>query len=388
MRRFSFTLLLILAGCATQNQYTPVTPQTELGQPKLPALQVVNEHPSMAMYQACLAFDTESVMQHCRSNRIGATDMQLALQKSQRFEHHQDSRYSPDYTLHVATAQYLEESMEGLGNAVVSGLSLMLIPMHQAFVLKAEATLRWRGIPLELITIETPFTQSLTLANTTIDPHSQMAEAISAALLEQLEARDAFSVQFLAQKLGTSDYDLALIVPNQVGNYQLDQREWRRHPLQGAWVSYIDKNFQFDQFSLAVYPIKATDWQDIKATLEKEAMALQKDMLLDARQQKHELRFNDLQRLSWSIKGQTLDVYQMSAAHQADTGEALETRIYLFIQEDKVVATSSTLSGDNAPVQAFEAATQQLASTIQVPAESLFMAQLRKEWRETNSNNN
>ncbi|BFM10671.1 hypothetical protein R50072_08240 [Simiduia litorea] len=387
MRRFSFSLLLMLVGCATQNQYTPVTPQTELGQPKFPALQVVNEHPSMAMYQACEAFDTESLMHHCRSNRIGATDMQLAFQKSQRFELHQDTRYSPDYTLHVATAQYLEENIEGLGNAVVSGLSLMLIPMHQAFVLKAEATLRWRGIPLELITIETPFTQSLTLVNNTTDPHSQMAEAISAALLEQLEAKDAFSVQFLAQRIGTSDYDNALIVPSQVGNYQLDQRAWHRHPLQGALVTYIDKDFQFDQFSLAIYPIKSTDWQHVKATLDKEANSLQKDMSLEARQQNVELRFSDIKRLVWPVNGKALDVYHMSAAHQTEAGEPLQTRIYLFLKEDKVVVSSSTLAGENAPIQAFEAATQQLARDIQVPAESLFMAKLRKHWRTTNDKN-
>ncbi len=378
----ALTTVMLLAGCATQNQYTQVAPPAVAGQPSLPAIEVFNDRPSVVMRQQCKAFDQQSVLHHCQLNRINAQDVQRALFKSEQFAPNEDTRFTPDYTLQLATAKYLQEDMEGFGNALVSGLSLMLIPLHQTFTLKAEATLRWRGQLLDTFEVEAPFTQSVNLANQQLDLHAQMAEAIGAALLTELQTRALFTPEFLAQQIKASDYQRDLVVPEQVGNYQLEQRLWLQHPLQGSYLTFVDKDFQFDQFNLSVYPIRRADWHDTYAALDMEAVNLQTDMTQTAKEYNAALNFQPRAQLTWPTDNGSLLVMQLAAKHHSDEGEPLNTRIFLFVKEDKVVVASSTLAGENPPLEAFEMAAQQLARELVVPVESPFMAALRQEWRD------
>ncbi|UTA47071.1 hypothetical protein L1F30_12970 [Simiduia sp. 21SJ11W-1] len=371
----------LLAGCATKNQYTPIAQAPAFEAGNLPPIAVFTQHPSNALRKACSEFTQQSLMHHCRLNTVSGEKIQQALYKSGQFSAQDEPQYTPDYTLQLATARYHEEKVEDLGNAVVSGLSLMLVPLLQTFEFHTEVNLRWRGQLLDTFSVTAPFTQSVNLANPQTKFFQQTAEAVAAALLAELSARNSFSPEFLAEKLQSTHYGRDLQLPQSAGNYLLDERLWLRHPLQGTVVNFIHKDFQFDQFTLSIYPLRRLDWHDTEAAIAYEANALQADIQATAAAHNTEVSFDTPAHLTWKIRNTKVPVIYLTGKHTGPEGEQLTSRIYILAQQDKALLASSTLEGENPPLAGFEQAVQALTAELQVPPESPFMAGLRTELR-------
>lgn len=150
------------------------------------------------------------------------------------------------------------------------------------------------------------------------------------------------SGQYLAGALEASDYTHGLATPGRAGEYIRTGETAHGSPFDGVAFSYARPEFQFDEYVVSIYPIRATSWIDYAAVLAGEMQLIRADFeaALDAGDWR-DVRFGDQQQLLVNSPGGG-SVGILQPVNLVDlNGEPFIVRIYLIIREDKVVALSN-----------------------------------------------
>ncbi|MGH1372385.1 MAG: hypothetical protein ACRBBW_10140 [Cellvibrionaceae bacterium] len=375
-------LSFFLGACAVTNEFQVVEYQTETASP-LPPVSVFYKQPDTDFRRACKAYAEASVMDHCTINRVNMSAVADALYESRLFEAVDYRNEDSEYQLLVSSATYNNESGEDIGSAVVSGATLMLAPMSISTIIKIEAALVWRGMLVERYQFEVPFTQRMSLLTMDQNTDADLGKSIASHFLQKFQQDDIFSAEVLVGRLESSDYRKELVLPEQVGPFIKDDLYLYRHPFQGAQTRYVHDRFGFSYVDVFVYPIRQIHWESGDHILEKEVGNYRKDLeLMEKELMMNDLAFEADSRELWHLGDGSQSVARVISRFRDQEAADMVSQMYLFHQKDKFIKVRATYESELETKPDVEGFVRELSASILVPDESLFMAKIRKRWRE------
>lgn len=374
---------ILVAGCATNNQIT-LAPFVQDPGDKLPPVTVFLKRPSDTFSADCRAFADESVLNHCAVNTLNLSKFQQALKQTGAFEDVIFADDEVDYRLLVTTAVYNNGTGEEFGNAVVSGATLMLAPLVDSLQIRVEASLYWYGNELKSFHYDIPFEQRASLFSMNQDTESDIASSVASYILHDLQSESLFTPQALARQLHSTDYDVERQFPAEVGDYAYYGDHIFTHPFRGIQVRYLHSQRAADFVDVFVYPVRSPYWQsDVATLLEKESTNIRRDVeLVINEQQFTDLHFGNNHSDNWRIGDRKLPLLRFNHEYTDLVVNTFSSTTYLTIIEDKFVKLRHTGLKGAVDADAVEAFGKQMLEQIQVPPESLFMARVRKQWRD------
>ncbi|MCB1704133.1 MAG: hypothetical protein KDI17_04675 [Halioglobus sp.] len=375
-------LLALAAGCTTTTKPKVSAESNVYGDVLWPEVSLFYKEPSDALRERCIEFDQASLLQHC-DLRLLTLDYELEqLRESNYFAAVKFADSNVDFAIAITQASFLDESAGGIANAALSGATLLLVPFTQEYDIVVEVLILWRGHVIRETSYEFTFAPTTALYTNPEQEKIELAGKITASIIEDIKNNDVLSGQYLADALGASDYTNELVVPERAGEYLRMGETAQGTPFDGVAFSYARPEFQFDEYAVSIYPIRATSWIDYAAVLSEEMKLIRADFetALKAGEWR-DVRFAEQREvLVESPRGgsagivQTVDLVDLN-------GDPYIGRIYLMVKEDKIVALSNFV-----PVTYEQPDSQVFLSTflggLVVPVESPFMAKLRQQQRE------
>ena len=375
-------LLGVASGCTTTTKPRVSAESNVYGDVLWPEVSLFYKEPSEALRNRCIEFDTASLMQHC-SLRLLTLDYELEqLRDSNYFADVKFSDSNLDFAIAITQASFLSESASGVVNAAVSGATLLLVPFTQEYDVIVEVAILWRGHVIREMEYALTYAPTTALYENPEQEKIELAGQITARIIEDIKSNNVLSGQYLADALQASDYTHDLSTPERAGEYVRTGETAQGTPFDGVVLSYARPEFQFDEYVVSIYPIRATSWIDYAAVLSGEMELIRTDFetALKAGEWR-DLRFGDQQELLVKSPGggnvgivQTVNLVDLN-------GEPFIGRIYLLVKEDKIVALSNFVPTAYEQPDA-ELFLSTFLGDMQVPGESPFMAALRQQQRE------
>ncbi|WP_317930462.1 hypothetical protein [Halioxenophilus sp. WMMB6] len=381
------TLLLfigcwLLAACSTTNEIVLANYATDLEQ-KYPPVSLFLKQPSEELNKDCAAYDKLPLMRECKVNPIPLQQLVDEAQASGLFEETYYTNSNADYQLSITTTYYLGGKVSELGNAILSGLTLMTLPMKKQILIKTDSLLTWRGIPIAHLQQEIPYTSRTSLTSSSDDPYRNPAKSVISHILNELQGQQSFSEEVLVSKLNSTNYRQDLHLPDELVDFIFDSQTQFRHPFWGTQLRYVHNQFAFDYVDIFIYPVRDWRWDNTTEQLAAESQRVRKDIEFYAdRDHFNQLQFNNERTLNLGSGSQARPVAAFDGILTNSAGERLLTHTYLFIKEDKFVKLRATFNiTDNDTTPALDGVVAQLINEGVVPKESLFMSELRNKWR-------
>ena len=379
---FCCLLPLILTGCSSTNQII-VADYIIDSEKKLPSVTVFLQRPSEAFRQECETFDSKSVLHHCLLNRLNLSKFSQEIQQSGLFNDVFYANQDIDYRLLVTTGSYNLEGGDDLGSAIISGATLMLTPTIISTNIKVEASLYWYEYELKRFQYDLPVQLRASLFSLNQDTERDIAKSVASHILRDIQSEELFSPSYIAKILQSSDYKNSLKAPDQAENYLRYDTFIFNHPFQGAMVRYLEDAYPSDNIDVFVYPVRATSWESNEETLSKEIANTKKDIELSNKENNVEtVRVDNSNPLSFQRNGQVINALAFESEHHDSLYNEYISQTYLMIINDKFVKVRHTTLKGGSSRKDLGRFVQQIASNIVIPSESLFMAKVRKRWRE------
>ena len=373
---------LLLGACATQ----PTDDTSPLAEPDYPPISLFYKHLSDSLDHECRTFSEQSLLHHCVSNPFELRMLQQDLQHTGKFRDVLLADAEAQYQVHTSIAVLDQESGGELGNAALSGATLMILPLVMQKTLRAEIAVTWHQLPIKRYEYTVPFEYSASLFTPASSYDRKLTNLVSERLLADLQQENIFSGAYLMAALQASDYEHDLSVPDAVDEYFLDERHILNNPFHGAVLTFQHKQFAFDRAEVFVYPIRSTEWQDTANISAREAEILRTELQQMAHQgQIQDLKLDAVQPLRWQLGDgkQYSGVYYNGSLTDLD-GQNGRTATYIFTKGDKFVRVRAVfpMQEDSFAVQNPDDFVKALLKNIQPPAESVFMARLRQQRRQ------
>lgn len=233
----------------------------------------------------------------------------------------------------------------------------------------AEFTLQWRGIEIDSKAFDSKVIKN---DSSSQDSHYAKSEAhlLVYRWLEHVKQTGLFTSQFLFQALEASNYDVALEVPDTIGEFTKLDTQLFSDPFSGAITRYTHPDFEDALVDVTVYPFLSQ-------------LALEESVLLPKQLE------NDLQKASVTAELQQLTLSQVNPASHytvnsvvsgwrlglsatSEVSPTIFATTYVFKQEDKIVKVSTTFPSDFS-----DTIVNQLIVQIKVPQESEMMKKVR-----------
>ncbi len=375
-------LLAAVTACTTVTK-PRISPEPNVyGDVLWPEVSLFYKEPSDQLRSRCTEFNKYSVLQHCDMTLL---KLDYELEQFQKSNYFADVKFSDrdiDFAIAITQANFLDESAGGIANAALTGATLLLVPFTQHHDVVVEVAIFWRGNVIRQMEYELTYAQTISLYENPEQAKIELAGEIAARIIEDIKRDDVFTGQYLAKTLDASDYTDELVAPDRVGEYLKSGETALGDPFEGAAFSYARPEFQFDEYVVSIYPIRATSWIDYAAVLAAEMALIRADF--DAALKAGEWRavtFGDQQELLVKTPGGG-NVGIMQTVNLVDiNGEPFIGRIYLLIEEDKIIGVSNFV-----PAAYAQPDPQEFLSSffpaLQVPAESIYMAKKRQQQRE------
>ncbi|WP_156820797.1 hypothetical protein [Dasania marina] len=382
MRYLLLLSSLLLTACSVTNQVPMAAYQQGLA--KLPPITVFLKQPDDDFRKACEDFDRGSVLDHCDLNHVSLEKFYSVLKSADVFEDVLYANKEVGYQLVLSTARYHDEDAEELGSAVTAGLTLMIAPMIMTQHIKVDAGIYWYGYELGNFDYDLPIELRLSVLNTQQDIEGDIAKSISSHLLHDIQQGDYFSAGYLAHVLDSNNYEVELQTPEVANNYLRDGIAYYHHPYQGAQVRYIHKSNDMDYIDVFVYPVRSPYWQqDIVGLLEKEAANIRKNIVLTHQQ----LEFSDTdfspdQLRHLPLANSNVEVLYFENEYIDLVQNTNASKTYVVLLNDKFVKVRHTAIKGYDDKKEVDAFVTRLINEVSVPEESVFMANMRKQWRD------
>ncbi len=366
-------------GCATHKFV--VADFEKSAAPRFPAISVFGLKATDEFRAECEAFDAKSALHHCRMDQLKGDALRAALEATGQFARVALGDEREPYALAVGLAAYDEETATELGTAAVAGGSLFLVPMRNEIELAVRARLFAYGEPVRSFDYRIPFTLVGSWATLDSDGTREIATSIASYLVRDLQKGDSFSDDALRAQLKAEDYRRDFIVPERVGRFRRSELEVARNPLEGAhWRFEHDEGL--GHVLVSARPIRHWRFEQ-EERLAIEADAFRKDLaLLGKDGTLAGLELQPIETLRWTVGGKEVRALHFDGAQRSPSGEETATRTTLVVRGDKIVVFAARFEKGAAALDEFPAFAEALAGQLALPEESLFMARLRKQWRD------
>ncbi len=377
--------LLLLTACAAQ-QGGPEGVLAAAEAPRYPGISLFYKHLSDDLEQECAEFQSRSMLHHCSEGEFHLSNLQQALTQSGAFQQVTIAGDHNEFQVMVSTVVLDQESGSEIGNAALSGATLMLVPIKIEKTIRAEVVITWQNLPIKRYDYTLPFNYSASLLTPTFNYRKELSQRIAAQLLGDLQQENAFAGAQVMAALEASDYGDDLGIGDSVGGYFFDEKHIFSNPFHGAVLSFIHRQFAFDHAEVFVYPVRNTDWHEAAALTQSEAENVRTELSLMQRQGNlNALELDDPTPLQWIVDGQRYDGTFYSGHLIDNEGREARTATYIFIKGDKFVRTQAVfpLVEGSAKVNNPDDFARSLLQQLEPPTESPFMARLRRERRQS-----
>ncbi len=376
-------LLCTLVGCATTNQLTLAEYEVN-AERMLPPVSVFLRRPSEVFRQKCEAFDNESFLNHCGLNRLDLGKFVTELKHPGVFKDVLYANKDVGYRILVTTGSYNSEGGKDLGSAAIAGATLMLAPIVMSANIKVDAALYWYDYELKRFQYDLPIEMRASLLSMDQDTDRDVAKSVASHILRDVQAGELFSAAFLAKTLKSSDYSSELLVPDRVADYFREGLQVYNHPFNGAMVRYIEDTAPADYIDVFVYPIRSAHWSDEENILAKEIENVKKDIELfnkENNMESYQLVNNEF--VAFQAADKSINSLMFEGNYEDSLSNQYVTQTYLMIIKDKFLKVRHTALKGGVSRKNIEKFISQLLKGTAVPEESLFMAKLRKRWRDS-----
>jgi len=386
MRIFAIAgLALFLASCVSTES---VENRSAASEPDLPAITLFRSDLSDALRQDCSAYRSQSMLHYCEENHYDINTLANTLKDTGRFERVSYGRAPVDYQVFISSTTKHQDDAKRFANAVVSGASLMLIPMQMEMVLNTEFTILWRGEKVDSFSLEFQASQPISILQKPEHKVDFFARLLADRLMEVIDEHDPFTADRLARALQSSDYT-QMEIPEALSDYRQIARFQYHDPLLGTMVSYHHSQFAFDRVDVFVYPIRAIDWADPQKVIALEMENVRSEILhLEREGHIDAVEMSAAGTTQWRT-GQTGTAIGFMEGHYSNgQGERFYTATYVFIMEDKFVKVRASfpINDEGADIQPPHGFARALLDSLSVPQESLFMSRIRQAHRNSSMN--
>lgn len=349
--------------------------QNAPAEPIWPEVTVFHDSPTTETKAACAETNDNAFLETpCQRTFIGLQRYQQALDATGLFQGVTQADRSNPFTVAFAfaTIRINKTSAEELGNAVLSGSTLLLIPMKEKSDVTAEVLVAFGGYPLKRYQYELPYERvaGLLTGDGSKKADSQLVSALTDRFIADAMRDNLFAPAEVHKNLQCSDYLQEFVVPDRIGPYTRGKTTLSTNPLEGATVTYAHNTFQDTEVNMSAYPIFRTQWRDIRGTITDEIAQSRRQLRVAADENDWEPpEFPPIDELSWQ------DGIACSKG-RVPIGErdTVPSTACVAIREDKFIVAS--LAGAQLIDQAV---LREAVSAVRVPKASLFMAKVRSE---------
>lgn len=370
----------LVAGCMSSNPLPTAFYSTGEGQ-QFPAVAVFAREPGDEVAAACAAA-------RCIEDGAVRNALYWELRRSQAFaEIGLGNSTDADYALHLSVHRFHTGNQAGeFAQAMVSAATLLVVPATMEQEYRTEITVTWRNAKLAEYSYTTPMNQTLSLfngPNEVAKRETYVAENVASRFIADAQGDGLFTSDKLYAALKAEDYRRDLKVPEYAGGLRHFSTDVLPDPFAGAQVRFQIPGRRDAAYDAFIYPIRRSDWSDGDAALRAEMENTRKEIEL-ALKAGHfkQAEFAPAQPYRAQSAEQRNDGLRMAGRVAYEDGQPLRSEVYLFIKKDKFIKFRLTEpdDGEDDP-QRRDRFVAELIATLEVPDESLFMAQLRQHAR-------
>ncbi len=388
MRALLLSGVIFLTACANNNPYGDGAANGVIAD--LPDTAIFYAQPSESLRDECLEFKDQSLLHYCKGNAFTLNELADALEASGRFRDLSPRNFNPDYRILITSAAFQIDDANSMTNAIVSGASLMLVPMKVETTLKAEFTIMWRGHVVDHFSDEIPVDFKFSLFTSQEAYDQKVAKAMADVLLKGIDERGSLDAEYLVEALDASDYAAELKIPENVAEFRLTEANISRDPFLGSMVRFNHEQFAFDQIDVFVYPIRDTDWSDASEVIGGEMENVRAELkFVEEQGDINSVDLGEADLLHWKTDSENTIVGFMDGYYATDRSGRVYTSCYVFLKGDKFVKVRASFpqSEEDASLSAPDEFVRALIPAITVPEESRFMARIRESHREDSKSN-
>lgn len=366
-------IIALATGCASTTK-TELAAYDKHVDYQMPAVSIYHTKLSPKLKSKCQTFADESVLNHCRINKVSTRQYSKQFKDTNLFEDVHFANDNIEYSIAIATASMDSETAGEISRAALSGASLMLIPMTNSMDVDAEVSVYWRNFKIKQYDYKLPYISSISLFSDKKDADIEFAQSLISNILKDLQTDQTLSTRFLTQTLKASDYEHDLAVPAKIANFEFAGQYAYNDPLLGSVATYASADYHNDKIDLYVYPIRKIDFSDTQALLQEESNNIKQEFNTVAKDLKWtDISFSEPKSLTVNHNQQPLAGVYFEGEYTQELGEKSFTSVYLFQLKDKFVKFRASF-----PEKFITKKIGQVFSQIKVPDESSFMKQLRQ----------
>ncbi len=378
----SVFVLLALVACSATNKMIVADYDIRI-EKQLPTITVFLKRPTDDFRERCLNFDNASVLNHCQLNQLNLSKFATELKQSGLFEDVEYANKDIGYRLLVTTGTYNAEGGEDIGNALIAGATMMLAPIVVSTDIKVDAVLFWYGYELKRFQYELPFEERRSILTMGQDTERDIAKSIASHILRDIQSKKLFTANYLSKTIKSSDYENTLKAPKEMGNFFRQATVIYNHPFGGARMRYSRETSLSGHVDVFVYPIRSAFWQNEMDILGKEVANIKKDIeWVNTENETKTLRMDDHEPITVSSTKGDINAVMFESEFLDSLSNEYLSQTYLMIMKDKFVKVRHTALKGGPSRKDINTFVNQLVDQITVPEESLFMARLRKNWRD------
>lgn len=371
-KHVALLVCLFLVGCSIKP--APEASYNTNIEQRFPPVSVYQSPPSQQLVEQCDAYK-KAISQSCNIRTFALERYQQSLNDSEMFDQALIADPNAEYKIAIATVLLHQDELGDIPKGLLSGMTLMLVPLTEEQEVRAEVSVYWHKLKIKQYDYQLPYVSQISLFNKGDEEQQTFSRLLTSHFIADAQRDNVFSSQYLSYVLDATDYQRSLIVPEQIGNFKLVNQYIFRNPLLGAISTYIDPDFANDKIDLFVYPIPRPRYENYAQNLPLELQRI-KEELATVGQEQHwqELHFSNDTPIKAGTSEHPLAGLSSVGTYRNQLGEESYTSIYLFADKDKFIKFRATF-----PEQFITPQIRQSLARISVPEASTFMTKLRLE---------
>lgn len=375
-----FLVIAMLSACASQPPHQRAA-FNKFSQETLPAISVFYGRPGDELRNECAQFDQASAFNNCTLHPFDLNMYVDSLRSSGLFSEVYYANENTDYSIVIASTSFLQEDAADLTKAVVSGLSMMMIPMDNESVVKSEVSVLWRGALLKQFQYELPYHQQMALYKNLHEQKKDFVDSLASHILHDVQGSQVLASHYLYSTLNASDYMNHLAVPFDFSEFSLLKKELLPDPFAGVLLRYRHNFGVEGNFDAFVYPIMRVDWDNLDETLQFEDGRIRKELELAIKKGLYtSSELTPTQTVRWRNGDKDYQGLEFHGVVALADQAPMYTYVYLFLKQDKFIKLRISCPGSECSKDS-EAFARSVVFSIEPPPESLFMAELRQQQR-------
>jgi len=365
-------VLFVLSGCVSTTKTVIAHYDTSINY-HYPEVSIFYDNPSEQLTNKCQLFADGSTFNHCYVNEIDTPLYQRSFEDSKLFKNVLLADESTEYSITIATTNLDRETASELSMAVLSGASLLLLPMINEQNINVEVSIFWKNIEIKQYNYQLAHTAKLSLFNKQKAADQSFANSVVSHIISDIQKDNVLTVSFLTAFLESSDYEKDLITPQKISNFESVEQFLYNNPLLGTVITYANPEFHSDKIDLYVYPIRHVKLDNQAALLARESQNIKTEFDAIAKQLEWtNINFSTIKPLEITGNDYAIKGIYFEGDYQPKLGEKSFTSVYLFKLKDKFVKFRTSF-----PERYITKYIKEIIPQITVPDESIFMKKLR-----------